>query len=640
MRHRKNIIRSIMIGASVVALTACTQPSSKTSDDTASAMETKSTSQSASNTSADITRTATKNAYFGDLHVHSRNSFDAFIFGTRATPDEAYRFAKGETISNGAGHNITLSGPPLDFYSVTDHGEYMGIVPAMATPGTTLSKTALAQSIFGADATDPRASFTQIGLTVVSGEEIDEIFDRNHMNSVWADTVAVTERHNQPGTFTTFAGYEFTSMSQATEASAINLHRNVIFADKAPEQLFSTLDSPNPEDLWNWMNDQREAGRDVLAIPHNSNASNGQMFARLPSDEAYTVNRAFNEPLVEITQVKGTSETHPILSPNDEWADFEQYELLIGSPYKSEVKGGSYVRTALSEGIRYKSNPYAFGFIGSSDTHLGAPSLSEEEHFGKFPHDMSPDNRQSTPPKGQEGWDGGDDRKTDLLATPQYGASGLAGVWAEANTREDIFASMRARETFGTSGPRIRVRMFMGDYSDDILSAPDMIEQAYAGGIPMGRFSAHRDKAPDILVWATQDPEGMSLQRLQIVKVWLEDGQHKEAIYDVACAGGAAPNPETQRCPDNGAVVDVTTCATNPEVGSAELKTVWQDPDFVPGARTAYYTRVLENPKCRWSTWDAVRNGTPPNPNMKATVQDRAWGSPIWMGNSDPLSRQ
>lgn len=620
-------IFQVLCGVSLIALAAC-------QSDTAETSQVEVAEKKAPIAAVEIVRTPTKTAYFGDLHVHSRNSFDAFIFGTRATPDEAYRFAKGETISNGAGHDITLSGPPLDFYSVTDHGEYMGIVPAMASPGTALSKTPIAQSIFGKNASDPRASFTQIGLTVVSGEEIEEIFDRTHMNSVWADTVAVTETHNEPGIFTTFSGYEFTSMRQVTDSGAINLHRNVIFEDAAPTQLFSTLDSPNPEDLWTWMNSQREAGLDVLAIPHNSNASNGQMFGKLPSDEAYTANRVFNEPLVEITQVKGTSETHPSLSPNDEWADFEQYEFLIGSADKSSVEPGSFARTALSDGLKYKNNPYAFGFIGSSDTHLGAPSLSEEKHFGKFPHDMGAEARQSTPPGGAPSWEeASEDRTFDLIATPQYGASGLAGVWAEANTREDLFAAMRAKETFGTSGPRIRVRMFAGEYADDILKASDMTEQAYASGVPMGQSRAHQNASPDFLIWAMQDPDGMSLQRLQVVKVWNEDGLHQEKIYDVACAGGALPDTESRRCPDNGALVDLTTCATNPETGSPELKTLWQDPDFVPEQRSAYYVRVLENPKCRWSTWDAVRNGTPPNPNMKATVQDRAWGSPIWMGS-------
>lgn len=616
---------------SLIALVACQD--SKVETEIAPEIKTETAVET---TAPTIERTATKNAYFGDLHVHSRNSFDAFVFGTRATPDESYRFAKGETISNGAGHDIKLTGPALDFYSVTDHGEYMGVVPALANPKSALSKTELAQSIFGPDATDPRASFTRIGRTVVSGEEIQEIFDREHMDSVWASTVATTERHNEPGKFTAFAGYEFTSMILATETGAINLHRNVIFKDSAPKRLFTTLDSPNPEDLWDWMNTQRGDGHEVLAIPHNSNASNGMMFA-LSTYEGeditpeHSANRLLNEPLVEITQVKGTSEVHPLMSPNDEWADFEQYEYLIGSAEKSTPKEGSFVRNALSRGMNMEKNPYAYGFIGSSDTHLGAASLSEENHFGKFPHDMNPNSRQSTPPNGAKTWEGQDTREVNLLSTPQYGASGLAGVWAEANTREDLFDAMRSKETFGTSGPRMKVRMFAGDYDESVLVAPDMLEQAYARGVPMGGYVSGDNVAPKFLTWAAKDPGGMSLQRLQMVKVWNVNGVHQEQIIDIACAGGATPDANTNRCPDNGAKVDLTTCGTSANTGATELKAVWEDPDFDPNVQAAYYIRVLENPKCRWSTWDAVRNDTPPNPNMKATVQDRAWGSPIWV---------
>jgi len=583
----------------------------------------------------------TKNAYFGDLHVHTKNSFDAFIFGTRATPDDAYRFAKGAPIENGRGLQIQLSGPPLDFLAVTDHGEYIGVVPALRDRKSPLSKTETAKSIFGLTAKDRRTNFLKIGTTVVSGEEIEEIYDREHMNSVWADTIAAAEEHNAPGVFTTFAGYEFTAMTQVTNNAAANLHRNVIFKDKAPKQLFTTLDSPNPEDLWSWMNEERAAGREVLAIPHNSNASNGQMFSKTsyngsPLPIGYGANRLRNEPLVEITQVKGTSETHPTLSPNDEWADFELYDNLIGSANKSTVLPGSFIRQALERGLGLETvseiNPYKFGLIGSSDTHLGASSLSEENHFGKFPHDSELEIRQSTPPDGAKKWPQTDNRTDDLVATQQYGASGLAGVWATENTREALFTSMQTKETFATSGPRIRVRMFGSyDYTPLMLTQADMLEQAYAGGVPMGGELKAQNNAPSFVAWAIQDPNGTPLQRLQIVKV--VKGQ--ETVYDVSCAGGGTVNPATYRCADNSAKVDISTCATNDETGATELKTLWQDPNYDAMQNAVYYVRALENPKCRWSTWDAVRNGTPPNPNMKTTVQDRAWGSPIWVKSSD-----
>ena len=592
-----------------------------------------------------------KNAYFGDLHVHTKNSFDAYITGTRTTADDAYRFAKGEAIDNGAGVSISLSGPPLDFYGVTDHGEYMGVVAALdpRTSKDPLSKTETAKSIFGlwgGSRDDRMHAFMHIGTTIVTGEEIEEIYDREFIDSAWAFNVNAAEKHYEPGKFTTFAAYEYTQMNVIGEIDdnfgATNLHRNVVFRDKAPQRLFSTLDSTNPEDLWDWMNGQRAKGVDVLAIPHNSNGSNGQMFATTMTDGSpltkdYATNRMKNEPIVEMTQIKGTSETHPMLSPEDEFADHELYEILVGMPVESEKSPGSFVRQALSIGMRMEEqnggNPYAFGFIGASDTHVSAPSLSEEDHFGKFSHDTGKDQRGSVPPDGAATW--GEKRAGDealaFIASGQYAAAGLAGVWAEANTREHIFDAMARKETFATSGPRMKVRFFAGNYEDGVMGASDMLEKAYSGGVPMGGDLASGESSPNFLAWAMQDPDGFPLQRMQIIKVWSEGSQNMEAIYDIACSGGAAPDPATNRCPDNGANVNLKDCSVGNGSGVSELKATWTDPTYQQGQKAAYYIRALENPKCRWSTWDAVRNGTPPNPDMKATVQDRVWSSPIWV---------
>ena len=593
----QKLITALGTVSALSLLSACQSPETP---------EQKSAPEPSPTTAVKVEANPLKEAYFGDLHIHTKNSFDAFIFGTRATPDDAYRFAKGATIKNGAGADISLSGPPLDFLAVTDHGEYLGIVPAMRDSKSPISKTKTAKSIFGVTATNRRENFIKIGTTIVNGEEIEDIYDHAHMNNVWAETVAAAERHNKPGEFTTFAGYEFTAMTQVTDLAAANLHRNVIFKDEAPKQLFTTLDSTNPEDLWAWMNKQRAEGREVLAIPHNSNASNGQMFADVsydgsPLPEGYGINRLRNEPLVEITQLKGTSEVHPSLSPNDEWADFEQYEYLIGSTDKSTPAKGSFVRPALGRGLGLKNN-------------------------------LDPDNRQSTPPGKVKTWPAKATNKVDLISTPQYGASGLAGVWAEANTREDLFNAMQAKETFATSGPRIRVRMFAGNnYSPLLLAKPDLVKEAYAGGVPMGGKIKASENAPDFIAWAMMDSAGTPLQRLQIIKVT----QKGERVFDVACANGKPVDPNTFRCSDNGARVDLSSCATNDSTGAAELKAIWQDPTYKQGESAAYYIRALENPKCRWSTWDAVRNGTPPNPDMKATLQDRAWGSPIWVTPSE-----
>lgn len=623
-------MRTYIVGASLLAIAlgvaACEQKSSTALDPSPPPQV-----EAEKANPTDIPRSATKMALFGDLHVHTRNSFDAYIFGTRTDPDAAYRFAQGEPMDNGMGATIKLSGPPLDFFSVTDHGEYLGIVPAMATRGTDLSKTDTAKSIFGLLATDRRANFLRIGQTVVNGEELRDIYDRDHMDGVWAETVKATEAHNQPGTFTTFAGYEFTAMRQVTDTGAANLHRNVIFEDTAPNRLFTTLDSVEPADLWTWMDVQRAEGRDVLAIPHNSNASNGMMFAgNLSADEATL--RIRNEPLVEITQIKGTSETHPMFSPTDEWADFEQYDVLIGSTDKSTPEWGSFIRQTLARGLGMEAamgvNPYKFGVIGSSDTHLSGPSLDEEHFFGKFPHDLNADNRQSVPPKGEKTWPTDYAPASDLVSTPQYGASGLAGVWAEANTRADIFKSMRARETFGTSGPRMKIRLFgiPSQIGENILEAPNMIERAYESGVPMGS-TMEKEGEPQFLAWAARDPNSAPLERLQIVKTWMADDTPQEQVIDIACAIG---EPVNGRCGDQGLTLDMSTCTRNGQ-GAGELKTVWADPDYKMGQSTAYYLRALEAPKCRWSTWDAVRNGSTPNPDMAATLQDRAWSSSIWV---------
>ena len=593
-------------------------------------------------------------ALFGDLHVHTGQSFDAFISNVRATPEDAYRFARGETLRIDAGYDIQLNSP-LDFLAVTDHGEYMGIMPAMATPGSALSQTGFAKSVFGPDAENPAQSFQNVGITIVTGEEIEEIYDRDVIDSAWHRAIEAAERNYEPGRFTTFAGYEFTAMTQVADSkipAAANLHRNVIFRGEAPDRLFSTLDSPNPEDLWAWMDAQRAAGLDVMSIPHNSNASNGEMFASETYEggeltAGYAVTRMRNEPVMEISQIKGTSEAHPTLSPNDEWANFELYETFIGSAAKSSPHIGDYARTALARGLGLADtkgfNPFKFGFIASSDTHIGAGPYIEEKFWGKFPADgASPEARHSIPPDGATTWDAVEETETPdgvmrpdmrrLLAASQYSASGLAGVWADENTREAIFDAIRRKETFGTSGPRIRARMFASfGFDSALLSDPDLVAKAYETGVPQGSDLTGSGEAPTILAWAMRDPDSYPLQRLQVVKVWTDaGGTAHEAVYDAACSGGALPDADTHRCPDNGASVNISDCSTDDGTGAGEMKTLWTDPDFDPSRRSAYYVRVLENPSCRWSTWDAARNGTPPNPDMPVLIQERAWTSPIW----------
>ncbi len=579
-----------------------------------------------------------RNAYFGDTHIHTILSFDAYLMGTRRTPDESYAFARGEAIQHAAGRMMQLHAP-LDFLAVSDHAFYLGMMRELADKDSEYGDHVLSDAVRGAtDAAGSSAGFQAVvghlreGLSNPDRE--DDLDDRNVARSAWQEIIESAERNNDPGNFTTFVGYEYTSSGPAGQ----NLHRNVIFrGSEVPLQPFSRLDSLNPEDLWAWMDGHRAEGMDAIAIPHNSNGSDGWMFrdvnwAEEPLDAAYADLRMRNEPLVENTQVKGTSDTHPLLSPNDEWADFELMELKVASDQASRPPG-SYVRDAYLSGLAMEAtqgfNPYRFGVIGSSDTHNAAGSFYEYDYWSKTGQtDIEPYMRGSVPLP-----DSPADAPEYADGSSQYwGASGLAGVWAESNTREAIFDAMRRKETFSTSGPRIKVRFFGGyDIDSATAEAADSIAQAYSQGVPMGAdLTTDGERAPSFYARAARDPHTVGLQRLQIVKGWIEDGERQEAVIDIACSDGGTVDPETQRCPDNGATVDLATCDVTPDKGAGELAAVWQDPDFDPAQHAFYYVRVLENPKCRWSTWDAIRAGVGLRPDMHATIQDRAWSSPIW----------
>ena len=581
---------------------------------------------------------ADRNAYFGDLHVHTYISNDAYIFNVRRTPDDAYRFAKGEAIGHAAGYDIRLAGGPLDFVAVTDHAEYMSAIREAANPASPLSKLPFSKGLQSTDPTEILAAFTAFGRARRDGTMPPEFNDPAIISRAWTETQQAAARHNQPGRFTTFVGYEFTA-----GLTGRNLHRNVIFKSaQVPGAPYSSTSSGDPENLWKAMDGWRANGVEALAIPHNSNGSDGIMFDSVrqngqPIDKAYAEMRIRNEPLVEITQIKGTSDTHPSLSPNDEWANFEIMESYIGSNVKVTKFAGGYVRKALQDGIIFREkigvNPYKFGFIGSSDTHNAAPgSVEEPNYFSKAGRpDGLPALRGSTPPNGAKTWEGIDPTQAGGRYQA-WGASGLAGVWAEENSRAAIYAAMRRKETFATSGPRIKVRFFAGyDFPADLLERTDTVRQAYTHGVPMGSdLLPSKGRAPKFLVWAVRDPASGYLQRAQVVKGWIENGVAKEKVFDVACSDGLKLDTSTWRCPSNGAKVDMKTCQPERFKGDVEMRTVWTDPEFNPKQRAFYYTRVIENPSCRWSTWDALRNGTPPNPNLQPTVMERAWSSPIW----------
>ena len=617
-----------------------------------------------------------RTAFYGDLHVHTEYSFDGYAMGTQATPYDAYRFAKGEAITNPGGFDMQLS-RPLDFYAVTDHAMFLGLAKASAETVTEFSKNDFAAPYHGLNDphnydTDFFSMIKRLGTfanflpsavgSIRSGEiERDEVL--GVIRSAWEDIIAAADEHNDPGNFTTFVAYEYTASTQDMG----NLHRNVIFkgSDRLPREPFSRFHSVNPEDLWDWMDDLRAMGVESLSIPHNSNGSNGQMFkledwAGDPLDDAYAEQRMRNEPVVEITQVKGTSETHPLLSTRDEFAGFEIMPYRVATNALSAVNG-SYAREALLNGLAIEQaggeNPYKFGFIGSSDTHSGAAAIEEDNYVSKLGLLSSEAvQRGSVPytgldaqtfywgsrvlavtnpsPRGGAGYSKINGEVYINGATPTFGASGLAAAWAEENTRDSLYAAFRRKEVFATSGPRIQIRFFAGaELEESMMASPDGIDRAYEAGVTMGAdllLTEAGDGAPKFLVMASADPSSAPLQRLQVIKGWVDEtGETHEDVIDVACAKGAAVDPETKRCPDNGARVDISSCAINPETGDAQLSALWSDPEFDPEARAFYYARVIENPTCRWSTWDAIRAGVEPRPDLAKTLQERAWSSPI-----------
>lgn len=578
----------------------------------------------------------TRQALFGDLHIHTQLSFDAFIFGTRSTPDSAYEYAKGAAIDHPSGFKMRLKAP-LDFLGVTDHAMYMGMLPAMNDPDTPSGKHPIAVGIRDAANAQERVAAFQAMFPYLRKQldGPDDLLDTAVVRSAWETTVAAAERHNDPGRFTTFVAYEYTASGSERE----NLHRNVVFRDAPPEIPFSSMDSSNPEDLWAWLDAQRDAGIEGLAIPHNSNGSDGLMFELAqtdgsPFDAAYAERRMRNEPLVEVTQVKGTSETHPLLSPNDEWADFELMEVKVATTIPSQPQG-SYVREAYRHGLEFEAesgfNPYKFGLIGSSDTHVGAGAFEEDDYWSKVGIVDGTAVLRGSVPLPEPDADGNSYVGGDIASFQTWGASGLAGVWAEENTRESIYDAFRRKETFATSGPRLQVRFFAGFDIAAELSNSDRIDRLYATGVPMGGdLLGQGNTAPEFFVWATRDALSAPLQRLQIIKGWVDDGESQEQVFDVACADGLEVDPVTNRCPDNGATVDISDCSISESLGAAELEAVWTDPDFDPAQRAFYYVRGLENPTCRWSTWDAVRAGVPPREGLHPTIQERVWSSPIW----------
>ncbi len=580
---------------------------------------------------AEDSSTPDRQALFGDLHIHTMYSHDAFMGSVRTTPDQAYEFAKGAPIPHPSGENIRISGAPLDFLAVTDHAYFLGVHAFLIERGSltyghpdtdrTLPPEGMSRSEFFAFMRELRNFLPD---STASRPEV--------IATAWQRIVDAANRHDDPGNFTALIAYEYTP-----SPGSRHLHRNVIFRGQAPERPFSMRDSPDPADLWAWLDEQRAAGIEGMGIPHNMNQSDGLAFMDTtwqgePIDAEFAEMRMRNEAVAEVTQLKGTSETHPSLSPNDEWAGFEivRYYLdRVNNTIPVAAFKGSYLRDALKTGLEFEArigvNPYQLGVVAASDSHVSAGSFEEDRHFSG--RSNTPQSRGSAYGPDRDSWEG--------FWTPReatHGTGGLAGVWADENTRAAVYDAMRRRESFGTSGPRIRVRFFGGfGLATALEAATDPVATAYAAGVPMGSvLSADAGGAPSFLVQAMRDPASGWLQRAQVVKGWLDDGTTHEQVFDVVCSDGLSPDPQTRRCGDNGAQVNLADCSVSRDKGATQLQTVWTDPDFDASQRAFYYARVLENPSCRWSTWDALQLGIPPNPDLPATIQERAWSSSIW----------
>ncbi len=578
---------------------------------------------------------------WGDTHLHTSLSPDAGLTGTTLGPDEAFRFARGEVVTSTGGLKAQLR-RPHDFLVVSDHAEYLGIALMMRDADPALLADPNGKRWYdgfrkgGQDA-------IKVALEVIRdiGKRDQRFKSPDAQRTSWERVIAAAEKYNEPGKFTAFIGFEWTSMPNSA-----NLHRVVILrdgGDRARQVLpFSAFDSEDPEDLWRYLSAyEQKTGGKAVAIAHNGNVSAGLMFSDKtfggkPFDRAYAEQRLKWEPLYEVTQIKGDGETTPTLSPTDEFADFERWDTTtLGGDIVTtqEMLPYNYARSALRMGLQHEArlglNPFKFGMIGSTDAHTALSTPGEENFFGKIAlNEPSPKRWEEELWKAKNG-----DPK---LATYGYsmGAGGYAAIWARENTREAIFAAMQKKEVYATTGTRILVRVFAGwDFKPEEVQLADFADQGYARGVPMGGELANAPKgaAPAFMVRALRDPDGANLDRIQIVKGWLDaKGETHEKVFDVALSDGRKPDPRTGKVPPVGNTVNVANATWTNTIGDPLLVSYWKDPEFDASQRAFYYVRVIEVPTPRWTAYDAKRFGITMPPKVPMTVTDRAYTSPIW----------
>ncbi len=581
-----------------------------------------------------------RHLYWGDLHLHSNYSLDAYGVGnTYVTPDDAYRFARGIPIYFKTLDTKVQIDRPLDFLAVTDHSDSLGIDAMVSSADPELEKTDIGRTLLQAAKDGPWRGLMGFARTHRDLNVMQQVTTPEMRSTTWQREIEAAQKNNIPGKFTTLFAWEWTAM-----VAGKNLHRNVIsnanaeqasqFVPYAAGQFYSLkgVDSNRPEDLWKWLDaTSKRVGIDFIAIPHNSNISGGLMFDVVdsdgrPIDAQYARERMRWENLVEITQTKGTSEVTPELAPDDEFAEFEvRRKLLIGTPVTPTK--ADYVRTALMRGLSFKDslgvNPYKFGVIGATDNHIGMTSVEENNFHGKIASDAKLS--QHVPVPGQ---------RPVIFPAWEMSASGLTGVWADENTRDSLFSAMKRKEVYATTGTRISLRMFGGfSFKPSDARAKDIAAVGYKKGVPMGGdlTAAPKGKAPSFLVYAVKDPTSGNLDRIQIVKGWLDaNKQAQQKVYDVVWSGNRKKGADG-KVPAVGNTVDVSTALYTNTIGAAQLAAVWTDPDFKADQDAFYYARVLEIPTPRHSLYDAVALGIDVSVTKEpATIQERAYSSPIW----------